>query len=222
MPNNLDKLLHLIGVLGADAAWLLRGAEGVGIDYTFGEADDDDHPDGVLSPIDGFGPVLFVARFPDDGSEEVGIAEMRLPPGAADREIQAAALLNAALDNLTRIGPNTTARVLRWLFERYGIEPPRFGGDWTVRDRRPRSSRPEPAPPPPEPTPGPPDIRAALGASLREQRQTLDISQHLLAQQAGLTQVQISAMERGVGATDDAAWDRVRAALDQIRKEKAT
>jgi DNA-binding XRE family transcriptional regulator len=215
--NNLDRLLHLVGVLGADAAWLLRGLEGASLDYTFGE--DGEPPDGTLALVDDFGPVLFVAHFPDDGSEETSIDEMRLPAGASDREIQAAALLNVALDNLTRIGPHATARVLEWLFQRYGIQPPRYGGPWVVRDRRPKDARPDPAPAV-EPEPAPPIDR---GQELRRQRLYHGLSQEELASRVGLelvSRAQISLVERGKIDLNAAVWSAIEIALTDIRKER--
>jgi len=151
MPN-LDHLLHLVSVLGADAAWLLRGSDGATLVYDLGEQ----HM--TLDISEEFGPALLIAHFPDDGSEEYGIQEMRLPPGASDREIQAAALLNVALDQLTRIGPHTTRRVLKWLFERYGITPANYDTLWELRDRRPKADKAGKADPAPAVAPPPATI----------------------------------------------------------------
>jgi hypothetical protein len=218
MSNNLDRLLHLVSVLGADAAWLLRGLEGAGLDYTFGQDEGDDWPDGVLTLVDGFGPVLFVARFPDDGSEEFGLQEMRLPVGVSDREIQAATLLNTALDNLTRIGPHTTLRVLKWVFERYGIKPAAYDSLWAIRDRRPKEARSNP----PTAPVAEPDPRIERGQEVRRQRLYLGLSQAELAHRVGLETVnraQISLLERGKLNVDDAVWSAIEKALVNARED---
>jgi hypothetical protein len=66
-----------------------------------------------------------------------------------DRELQAAMLISVALDNLTKIGPHTTARVLTWAFARYGISETIYSGQ--IRDRRTKEVSPVSLPQPVEP-----------------------------------------------------------------------
>lgn len=226
MPSNLDRLLHLVGVLGADAAWLLRGHEHVVL-----HSIDVDDKHARLEIHQEFGPAVLIARFPDDGSEEYGLQEMRLPAGASDREVQAAALLSMAFDNLTRIGPQSTRRVLKWAFDRYGITPAAYDSLWKIRDRRPKEPQPESAPADPPATvettrleaAPPDDPQITRGQQLRKHRQALGLSQEELASRVGLelvSRAQISQLERGVLEVDDAVWSQIQIALVDIQKEQ--
>ena len=80
--------------------------------------------------------------------------------GDIDQEIVLAAQLGVIIDALTRLGPRPTARVLTWVFARYGIEETIYSSQ--VRDRRPPKMAPLPATtettrlePPAEATPRP-------------------------------------------------------------------
>ncbi len=225
--SNLDHLLYLVGVLGADAAWLLRGSDSASLVY---ELDEDEPIDLEISQE--IGPVVFVACFPDDLGD-AGLTEMRLPAGASDREIQAAALLSAAFDNLTKIGPHTTIRVLKWVFERYGIKPDAYDSLWQVRDRRPKADTLDPAPdPPPAPpataettrleTAPPDDPRSIRGQQLRAQRVALGLSETDLARAVGLDARSrpIQRIERGAKEPNAALWEQIQAAIERIRKER--
>jgi len=149
-PNDLDSLLALVGVLGADAAWLLRWPESATLAYEFKDEA------GKLRIVNQSGvpgrplqiEAVLIAHFGESDIAVPGLEAMRLPP-RADREIQVAALLSAALDALTRLGPEATARVLTWACQRYGISNVTY--QYMVSDRRPRKPAPPPAAAPPEP-----------------------------------------------------------------------
>lgn len=217
---NLDRLLELVGVLGADAAWLLRGSMTAELKYVDSDEDEQTlliHDDGLNSPA------VLVARFPADDLADWGLTELRLPP-RHDREIQAAALISAAIDALSRLGPSATIRVLKWAFARYGIEPANYDSLWKVRDRRPTR---EPPVPPPEPATSATtrlDPLTERGEQLRWQRVELGVSQAELAGRVGLeivTRAQISNIERGKLEVDDAVWSQIELALIELRKERA-
>lgn len=220
-PNpNLDRLLELVGVLGADAAWLLRGCDEASL--TWFEDNGTARSLAVYKHQLGESfPAILVARFPAAGSPaEPEPVELKLPPGR-DREIQAAALVSAAIDALSQIGPHTTLRVLKWVFDRYGIE----GHPWTARDRRPKT---EPAAPAQrealvtaETTRF--DPAADRGAELRAQRLALGVSQMEVSKRVGLENLprgRLSLIERGKLEVDDATWSLIEIALIELRKER--
>lgn len=66
-----------------------------------------------------------------------------------DNELRLAGQLAEILGELSQIGPNTTVRVLRWAFDRFGIHP----APYEARDRRVVAPTPplEPAAPVPAP-----------------------------------------------------------------------
>jgi DNA-binding XRE family transcriptional regulator len=133
-----------------------------------------------------------------------------------DQELEVAARVHAAIDELTRLGPKATARVLMWIFDRYGIKPAGFLTAWEVRDRRtaqPITPAPEPpvapgangheavTPPLSEPT-----EREIRGAQLRERRLEAGLSQKQLAQHVGLVQANISSIELGRSVVSEDRW----------------
>jgi DNA-binding XRE family transcriptional regulator len=240
MPNNpayLDLLLQIAALYGADAAWLIRGVASASLRYDLADEVGEllvQRPD-ELDPS--HWPATLIARFPRSDIAVAGLEEIKLPRGQ-DQEIQIAALLSAVLDRLTRIGPNTTVRVVEWAFDRYGIEHPRYGGPWQVRDRRPppkdeggrrkdEATTPRSAPLPPSsfsplPSKEPLDPRVERGRQLRERRQSLGLSQHDLAMRAEIHQALISRIERGKADADTDVWGRIEAALEAARKEQSS
>jgi DNA-binding XRE family transcriptional regulator len=137
-----------------------------------------------------------------------------------DKEIQIAAAVNMVIDELTRLGPNATQRVLLWAFSRYGISQHIYARE--IRDRRPKEKEIAAAPakqklPPPENVqlpvmpapvviPTPPTEREIRGAQLRERRMGCGLSQAHLAEKVGIRQTDISEIERGIKNASEDRW----------------
>ena len=236
--SSIDQLSQLAALLGADAAWVLRGFDEIALTGVYDAEDEDERPTTIpIFELGEFG-VVFAARFPDDGVEELGVQETR-QPGKRDPEIAAAAALFVVLDNLTRIGPSATARVLEWLFKRYGIEPSSYGGGpWKVRDRRNTPAAPVVAPPPPPPSPppsatetarlelpaDPPDPPASYGEQLRKRRVALGLTQKDLSERVGIARLptyRVSQIERGKFEPRDELVEAINRALEAAEQEQA-
>lgn len=114
-----------------------------------------------------------------------------------DKEIQIAAALSMVIDELTRMGPHTTGRVLDWIFLRYGIQ-----GSVLVhssRDRRPKLVEPskQEAPQP------------ARRHLLRQARVGAGLTQAALAERTGIAAPRISQIELGNTRPSEEVWQRL-------------
>ena len=127
-----------------------------------------------------------------------------------DREIQIASAVNMVIDELTRLGPNATQRVLLWVFSRYGISQHIYARD--IRDRRPEKTKPAAAPQPP-----PALITEKLGRrhALRQTRVAARLTQTALAEMTGIAAPRISQIELGNTKPSEDTWLRLENAIKE-------
>lgn len=151
--------------------------------------------------------------------DQTGIIEQLTAENAAlrgvlrkspDKEIQIAAALTMVMDELTRMGPQATARVVNWTFLRYGIDRELYARQ--VPDRRPK---PAPAPPKQEPPTPPAPIVKKLERrhALRQARVPAGLTQTALAERAGIAASRISQIELGNTKPTEATWGRLEEAV---------
>lgn len=128
-----------------------------------------------------------------------------------DKEIQIAAALSMVVDELTRLGPYATARVLEWVFCRYGISASVLPNN--IRDRRPKEKDGQSAAHPAEPPP----VLERRGALLRQARVAAGLTQKALSGLSGVPQVRISQIEIGNTQPSEGVWERLETAIGETR-----
>lgn len=119
-----------------------------------------------------------------------------------DKEIQIAAALSMVIDELTRLGPHVTARVLDWVFLRYGVTA-------SVLPHNSRDRRAVDLPPAPIPE------KLARRHALRQARVAAGLTQKALAELSGVNQVRISQIELGNMQPSEEIWERLEAAIGE-------
>lgn len=125
-----------------------------------------------------------------------------------DKELQVAAALSMVIDELTRLGPPATARVLDWVFLRYGVKAMIM--EYDSRDRRPQEKA-EPPATPRKPIPE----KLARRHALRQARVAAGLTQTALAELTGIAAARISQIELGNTKPSEGVWERLEAAIGE-------
>lgn len=124
-----------------------------------------------------------------------------------DKEVQVAAALTMIMDELTRLGPHATGRVLDWVFQRYGVAGTISRRD--TRDRRPTTAAPA------KQEPAAPVGKLARRHALRQARVAAGLTQTVLAERTGIAAPRISQIELGNTKPSEDIWVRLEKAISE-------
>ncbi len=140
------------------------------------------------------------------------------------RELQIASQIRILLNELSRIGPATTARALTWAFDLYTKNGLSFYEHQFI-DRRPKEPpTPVAQEPPAPPVPTASTEREMRGAQLRQRRVAAGMTQNALARHigGGIHQAEISNIELGRMVVSEDRWQLLFKAVEIAQEEGAT